>query len=157
MIYVFDTSSFSKLKHFYPGIFKSVWTGLDQLVASGNLISTKEVFRELENGDPGQYVNAWLKRHKSLFKTPTADEMLFVAEILRVQHFQSVIGEKQRLKGMPVADPFVISCAKVHQGTVVTEEQYKPTSAKIPNICEYFGNIPCITLEQFMQYQNWNF
>ena len=29
MIYVFDTSSLSKLKHFFPGVFKSVWAGLD--------------------------------------------------------------------------------------------------------------------------------
>ena len=36
MIYVFDTSSLSKLKHFFPGVFKSVWTGLDSLVLSGH-------------------------------------------------------------------------------------------------------------------------
>lgn len=37
MIYVFDTSSLSKLKHFFPGVFKSVWLGLDTLVKSGEL------------------------------------------------------------------------------------------------------------------------
>ena len=51
MIYVFDTSSLSKLKHFFPGVFKSVWTGLDALVLSGNLISTREVWNEIERGD----------------------------------------------------------------------------------------------------------
>ncbi len=56
MIYVFDTSSLSKLKHFYPGVFKSVWIGLDELVKQGNLISTKEVWHEMERGNPDQYI-----------------------------------------------------------------------------------------------------
>lgn len=61
MIYVFDTSSLSKLKHFYPGVFKSVWNGLDELVKQKQLISTKEVWNEMERGNPDQYTNEWLK------------------------------------------------------------------------------------------------
>lgn len=44
MIYVFDTSAFIVLKHFYPRTFPSLWAGLDQLVAHGDLISVREVF-----------------------------------------------------------------------------------------------------------------
>jgi hypothetical protein len=55
-----------------------------------------------------------------------------------------------------VADPFVIACAKIHDGTVVTEEQFKPNAAKIPNVCQHF-NIPCVDLEGFMKQQAWSF
>lgn len=157
MIYVFDNSSLSNLKHFYPEVFKSVWLGLDNLIKAGNLISTREVWRELQNGNPTGHVNKWLKERKHIFTTPTNDELQFVAEIFKIQHFQSLIGRQQQLKGTPVADPFVIACAKVKEnGVVVTEESFKKNAAKIPNVCEHF-NIPCIKLKDFMQQQDWAF
>lgn len=100
-----------------------------------------------------------------MFSTPTGAELLFVAEIFRIRHFQGLIGAQQRLKGTPVADPFVIACAKVNQATVVTEEGWqrggkslvlKPNAAKIPNVCAHF-KIPCIDLEEFMHQQGWTF
>jgi hypothetical protein len=158
MIYVFDTSSLSKLKHFFPGVFRSVWTGLDALVQSGELISTREVWNEIERGDVDKSTNKWLKDRKQIFTMPSAEELQFVARILRIPHFQSLIGEKQRLMGTPVADPFVIACAKIRKGTVVTEERLKPHAAKIPNVCQHQSvSVPCIDLETFMQKQGWIF
>lgn len=156
MIYVFDTSSFSEFKHFYPGVFKSVWVGLETLVEQKELISTREVWNELERGDADQHTNEWLKNRKHIFTTPSAAELQFVVKIFQEPHFQGLIGQKQRLKGDPVADPFVIACAKVVGGTVVTEERYKENAAKIPNVCMHF-DIPCINLEDFMQQQGWSF
>lgn len=156
MMYVFDTSSLSELKHFYPAIFKSIWTELDKLVQQEGIISTKEVWTEIQRGNPDQHTNAWLKRNKELFTTPSINELQFVAQIFTIPHFQSMIGRKQRLKGDPVADPFVIACAKIRNGTVVTEEQFKPNSSKIPNVCHHFG-LPCIDLKTFMQQQKWSF
>ena len=64
----------------------------------------------------------------------------------------------ETLHGTPVADPFVIACAKIRQGTVVTEERLKPHAAKIPNVCQHPGvSVPCIDLEDFMQKQGWSF
>lgn len=158
MIYVFDTSSLSKLKHFFPGVFKSVWVGLGGLVQSGNLISTREVWNEIERGDVDPHTNKWLKDRKQIFTTPTTEELRFVAQIFQIPHFQSLIGEKQRLMGTPVADPFVIACAKIREGTVVTEERPKPNAEKIPNVCLHASvNVPCIDLETFMQKQGWSF
>ncbi len=158
MIYVFDTSSLSKLKHFYPGVFKSVWIGLDSLATQRKMISTKEVWNEIERGEVDAYTNKWLKDRKYVFTVPTSEEMIVVSQIFQIPHFQSLIGVKQRLVGTPVADPFVIACAKVHQGTVVTEEKLKPHAAKIPNVCAHPSiNVPCIDLEAFMQRQSWSF
>lgn len=156
MIYIFDTGSLSKLKHYPPSIFKKLWADLSEFVDTGLLISTKEVWNEMERGEPVPFVNDWLKSHKALFTTPSAQELLFVAEIFQVIHFQQLIGELQRLKGTPVADPFVIACAKIHGGTVVTEEKFKPNAAKIPNVCKYYG-IECIDFAGFMINQRWEF
>lgn len=156
MIYVFDTSSIRSLQHFYPSVFKTIWDGLDGLVKQKNLISTREVWNELGRQNVSADVLAWAKQNKQIFTTPNAAELQFVAQIFQTKHFQNLIGEQQRLKGTPVADPFVIACAKIKGGTVVTEEQLKPNAAKIPNVCEHF-NVPCIDLERFMQQQGWNF
>lgn len=156
MIYVFDNTSLSKLKHYFPNIFKTVWAGLDQLAEDGIIVSTREVWNELERGSPHPYTQPWLKAHHQMFLVPQADELQFVSKILAIPHFQALIGIKQQLNGTPVADPFVIALAKIRQGTVVTEEELKPNAAKIPNVCAHFG-IPCINLEQFMQGQGWSF
>ncbi|MBO9875239.1 DUF4411 family protein [Xanthomonas sp. D-93] len=155
-MYVFDTSSFSKLKHYYPGVFATLWAGLDSMVKAGSLLSTKEVRRELQSGTPDPHVDGWIAKNGHIFTTPSMHELQIVASILAVNHFQSIIGEKQRLKGTPVADPFVIAAAKARAGAVVTEELFKEKSAKIPNICQYF-DVQCITLEGFMAQQAWTF
>ena len=156
MIYVFDTSSIRSLQHFYPSVFKTIWDGLDGLMQHKNLVSTREVWNELGRQNVSADVLAWAKHNKQIFTTPNAAELQFVAQIFQIKHFQNLIGEQQRLKGTPVADPFVISCAKIKGGTVVTEEQLKPNAAKIPNVCAHF-NVPCIDLEKFMQQQGWEF
>ena len=165
MIYVFDTSSLRSLQHFYPRIFKSIWDGLDNLATSNCLIFTREVFNEINRQAVSDDILNWAKSNKSLFKIPGNNELLFVAEILKIPHFQTLIGKQQRLKGTPVADPFVIACAQIHTGTVVTEEGWqrpsnplrpKPNAAKIPNVCSYF-QIPCVDLEEFMHLQGWTF
>jgi len=83
-------------------------------------------------------------------------ETLFVSKIFSVRHFQYLVGQKQTLKGTPVADPFLIASAKVRKGCVVTGEKKKPNAAKIPNVCEYFG-IDCTNLEGFMEREGWSF
>jgi hypothetical protein len=165
MIYVFDTSSLRALQHFYPRVFKSIWEGLDSLAQQQRLISTREVFNELERQAVSEEVLTWAKANKAMFTTPGNAELQFVAEIFKIKHFQALIGVQQRLKGTPVADPFVIACARINNGTVVTEEGWqrptnplrlKPGAAKIPNVCAHF-NIPCVDLEEFMHQQGWTF
>ncbi|MFT3734713.1 MAG: DUF4411 family protein [Rhodocyclaceae bacterium] len=165
MIYIFDTSSIRSLQHFYPKVFKSIWEGINSLVATGDLLSTREVLNELERQAISADVLEWVKANKEIFTTPDSTQLQFVATIFKVQHFQALIGVQQRLKGNPVADPFVIACAQAHKATVVTEEGWlrpsekltpKANAAKIPNVCAHFG-IPCIDLEEFMQQQGWAF
>jgi len=48
MIYVFDTSSFIVLGHYFPQRFPSFWQNLDQAVADGEVLSVREVLNELK-------------------------------------------------------------------------------------------------------------
>ena len=98
----------------------------------------------------------WVNDHKEMFLVPGPQETTFVATIFQVPHFQMLVTETQRLRGQPVADPFVIACASVREGTVVTEESRKPNSARIPNVCDHFG-VSCTNVEGFLAQNNWQF
>ncbi len=39
---------------------------------------------------------------------------------------------------------------------VVTMEKPRLNAAKVPNICQHFG-VPCLGLEDFMQWEGWRF
>lgn len=156
MIYVFDTSPLSTLfRNYYRSRFPTLWEQFDGLVADGVVVSTREVARELDEG-PVEAARVWCRSNKHVFPTPNAGEGAFVAQIYGVKHFQQNIEQKKLFRGGKTADPFVIAKAATSGGTVVTLEEYKPNAAKIPNICEHFG-IPCLSLEEFMEAEGWEF
>jgi hypothetical protein len=156
MKYVFDSDSLIDLfKHYYRERFPTLWENFDALVSGGKLISVREVFNEIGSNEDS--LASWAKEQKStLFLESTVEELRFVAEIFQVQHFQAMIRKQERLKGKPVADPFVIARAKILNACVVTQEKKTDNAAKIPNVCDHFG-IPCIDLEGFMEKENWIF
>ena len=156
MIYVFDTSSFVVLNHYYPERMPSFWRDLDDFVSRGKVLSVREVLNELSRRGNKPDLQKWINANKGIFMPPTERETLFVSEIFSVGHFQYLVGQKQRLKGTPVADPFVVASAKIRKACVVTEEDKKPNAAKIPNVCEHFG-IHCTNLEGFMEREGWTF
>lgn len=154
MIHVIDTSSLIVLQHYFPNQFPTFWANLDAAVGAGEVVSVREVLKEFSSQK--QWLTDWIKKQSAMFLTPGANETRFVAEIFRVPHFQNLVSETQRLRGQPVADPFVIACAKVRGGCVVTEESPKPNSAKIPIVCAHFG-IECTNLEGFLAARGWTF
>ena len=156
MTYVFDTSPLSTLfKNYYRRRFPTLWQHFDELVDNGDIVSTREVLREIEDG-PVESLREWAAQNGELFTMPAAEEGGFVARIYAVQHFQQNIERQKMLKGGRNADPFVIAKAAVTERTVVTMEQWQPNAAKIPNICDHF-DIPCVTLEDFMETEGWEF
>lgn len=156
MSYVFDNGPFSSLfRNFYRKTFRTLWENFDALVADGSILSTREVLREIEDS-ADQSLRDWSRLSQHLFETPTAPEGLFVAKIYAVPHFQHNIEQQKLLKGGKVADPFVIAKAAVEGRTVVTMEKFKKDGAKIPNVCRHF-HVPCLSLEEFMESENWEF
>lgn len=156
MSYVFDTNAFSQLFHsYYRNRFPTLWQQFDTLLAEGGITSTREVAREIE-GDRVVALREWAANQRDLFPTPNADEARFVAHIFAVPHFLQIIERKKLLKGGLNADPFVIARAQSIGGTVVTLEGAPLNGAKIPNICQHF-QIPCLSLEGFMEAEDWTF
>ncbi len=151
-MYVFDTSSFLELSHYYPKRFPSLWSAFDDLVKAGEIISVKEVLREISDRKP--VLLQWTQENKAIFYEPTPEEAIFLLEIFKVEHFQQSLEKQKMLKGGAFADPFVIAKAKINNGIVVTQEQMKPNGSKIPNICAHF-KVKCLNFEIFMEEQNW--
>jgi hypothetical protein len=155
-MYVFDNSPLSVLfRNYYRGRFPTLWDRFDGLIADSQIVSTREVSREAEDSAIESLRN-WAAQQQTVFHMPTAAEGAFVADIYAVPHFQQNIEQKKLLKGGRNADPFVIAKAAIDGGVVVTMEQFKENGAKIPNICRHFG-IDCLSLEEFMEREGWQF
>ena len=157
MKYVFDTGVFIDIfRHYYRDQFPSFWEQFDRAVGDGKIVSTREVFKELEQ--VADDALAWAKQHRAeVFPEPRAEEMEFVARIFSEQpDFRQLVRKKKRLEGGPCADPFVIAMAKIESRAVVTTEKHRPESARIPNICDAH-EIVCVNLEKFMREEGWKF
>jgi hypothetical protein len=156
MVYVFDSSSFRVLDHYFPQRFPSFWKRFNGSVQTTEIISAREVYKELKGQGIRPHLNDWIDLNKKIFLVPGPDETAFVGQIFAVRHFQQLVAERQRLKGIPVGDPFVIAMARARNGCVVTEESKKENAAPIPNVCEHFG-VACCNLEVFMETKGWQF
>ncbi len=155
-VYIFDTNSFRVLQSYYPQTFQSFWDSFNRLVQDARVFSVREVLNELLNQLTRPHLIDWVDANKPIFRTPTAEETEFVAQILAVPHFAPLISRDNILKGRPVADPFVIAAGKIFGACVVTEEANLPNAAKIPNVCNHFG-IPWTNLEGFLEKERWSF
>lgn len=158
MKYVFDTNVFRQIyASYYRDIFPSLWDNLEPLLRNGTISSTSVVLSELTYQGLAQDGLSWLRSRPGLFPPTTRDEGNFLRRIYAVEHFrQQNIGVRELYKGGNHADPYIVARAELLDAAVVTQETYKVHSAKIPNICEYFG-IRCIKLDEFMIDQNWKF
>ena len=155
-LYVFDTSSFIVLGHYYPDTFASFWAMVNDFVAAGQLISVEQVYQELDQQAAEQHLVDWFTANRGIFKPPTEDELHAVAEIFQVAHFQQLIGQRQVQTGAVVADPFVIARARVADACVVTQETLRPNAARIPNVCAHFG-VECTNLAGLFLREGWRF
>jgi Domain of unknown function (DUF4411) len=152
-MYIFDTNVFMAMGHFFPSRFPTIWAKMDELVQNKALRSVREVRREIEINCPFDYIEAWVKKHHSIFLPPTDEEAQIVAEIFKKEQYRGLVRRQKMLKGLPVADPFIIAAAKANkEGCVVTQESLKPGGARIPTVCDDL-KIDCIDLEKFLEQQ----
>jgi hypothetical protein len=149
-MYVIDTNVFISLGLYYPKRFPTVWERIDSLAESGGLVSVREVRHELENNCSSEHVLNWVEQHRHVFHIPSNDECQIVSEIFKKNQYLGFVKRNNILKGMPVADPFIIAAAKAKGFCVVTQESNKPKGARIPTACLEF-NVDCIDLEGFLE------
>lgn len=156
MAYYIDTNCFRVLEGYFPTVFVNFWQRFDEAVATGTIVSIKEVRKELERGNPSPHIDDWVSKNPEFFRDLDSDELQFVATIFQNRHFQGMVGQRQIIAGTPVADPFLVAAAKITEGCVVTEESHKPNSAKIPTVCLHFG-IPCMKISDMLSQLSWKF
>lgn len=155
-MYVFDSSSLMVLENYYPDRFPTFWEHLTALAAANRLQSVSEVWKELDRQNTRDFLLDWVKARQGLFTTPTQAETTFVAEIFAVTMFQALVKPKNRLKGSPVADPWVIARAAHLGASVVTEESTDPKLVRIPAVCSHF-KIPCTNVQGVMAQEGWKY
>ncbi len=156
MIYIFDTSSLRVLGNYYPDRFPTFWERFEAAIEAREVRSVREVFNELQRQSTKEWLKKWARQNRALFAQPGPKETAFVGKIFEVAHFRTLVGERQRLLGQPVADPFLVAAPKVMEGCVVTEEANRPNAARIPNVCAHF-HIDCTDVEGFLERLAWSF
>jgi len=151
--YVFDTGVWVVLFRHYPeSTFSGLWKNFNLMVTDGRILSSSEVIRELKSYEDSVYQQAINIDH--VFSKPSAEELKIIKDL--VNKYKYLISARNINNGWPVADYHVLALAKVAGGIVVTTEQFKPNSQKIPNICDELG-VECMDLHKFFEQEKWKF
>ena len=152
--YCCDTSSLIHAwrRAYPPKSFKSFWGKLDDLVDEGRLVSSIEVYIELEKKDDDVF--SWAKARKPMFLE--IDDAVQTAMLSVMRKYPRLV---DTVKGKSGADPFVIAQAVSTnpQLTVLHQENggsFK--SPKIPFVCdqERLRHIDLLTL---IDEEGWSF
>lgn len=153
LAYSFDTSSLLNGRRdlLRPHTFPTLWANIEAMIAAGSIRCVDVVKDELARKD--DEAKAWSRAHPELFVPLTVDLQRATREVL-VAH-ERMLG---RGRGRNGADPFVVALARLHHGTVVTEETKANTltSPRIPDVCDALG-VPWRTLADFVDEQGWSF
>ncbi len=151
--YVIDTCSLIKLSEDYPpDVFPIVWDAMDQLAASGIIVSSIEVLEELRNTeDRNDKVLAWAERHETIFLPLDGFVQQKALEVLSVCENLVDLNKKKSS-----ADAFVIGTAMMYACAVVTDERPTKNAAnsghkvRIPDVCKHY-KVRCITLIEMLR------
>ena len=81
---------------------------------------------------------------------PKEAEEGVVSELFKQEKYRGFVKRQNILKGLPVADPFIVAAGKITNGIVVTMETLKTGGARIPTICKEL-DVECIDLETFLE------
>lgn len=152
-MYVFDTNVFRALDIITPKTFPTIWKCIDDLVNQNKLWSVREVRRELDRNCPLKHIEEWVKNNRHIFRRPNDKELYIVSEIFKRPQYLGLVKRQNLLKGLPVADPFLVASAKINSAFVVTQENRVKNGARIPNVCSDFG-VECVNIEQFFEKEN---
>jgi hypothetical protein len=147
MPYCVDTSGWLDgwQRHYPLDVFPSLWMKIESIVTAGQIISSEEVYLELERKSDD--LHAWIKARKQML-APLDESIQIRAAALLAEHPRLV----DTLRGRSKADPFVIATAMERNATVVTGELPSGNLQKprIPDVCK-LKSIPCIGFLQMIR------
>lgn len=128
----------------------SLWLRLDEIIKSGELIASEEVFHDLEQKEDD--LHAWVKKRKNMLVDIT-DEIQEKVTII-MEEFPKFVDERTRKS---FADPFVIATAMVTDTIVVTGESGGTASKpKIPFVCDHY-EVSWISTIELIEHHEWQF
>lgn len=160
-MYVLDTNCLFKMQeNYFPNLFISLWKGFNQLIDDGELISLKEVQKEVKYEHQIKFWNEINDNHNGRFFVELQGEQLHFKEIEALSLYDISFEKRNKNNnkvyttlreewsdGQAVADPFLICYALHHNATLVTLESQK-NDFRIPNVCKKL-NVNCIDSKQF--------
>lgn len=153
-IYCCDTSSLIHAwrRAYPPKSFKSFWAKLDDLINEGRLVSSIEVYAELEKKDDDVFV--WAKDRKTMFLE--IDDNVQTTMLWVMGKYPRLV---DTVKGKSGADPFVIAQALCpNPPLIVLHQEYGGSlkSPKIPFVCDQ-ENLRHIDLLTLIEEEGWSF
>jgi hypothetical protein len=147
MSYCVDTSAWLDgwQRHYPPDVFPSLWTRVDALIASGEIISSEEVYVEIQR--KADELHDWIKNRKQMLVP--LDEPVQTRALELLAEFPRLV---DTLRGRSKADPFVIATAMERNSVVVTGEMLTGNLDKprIPDVCRA-KNIRCINFLEMIR------
>ncbi len=147
MPYCVDTSGWLDgwQRHYPPDVFPTLWAKIDALVAAGEIISSEEVYFELERKSDD--LHDWVKARKQML-VPLDEAIQIRAATLLAEYPRLV----DTLRGRSKADPFVIATAMERNAAVVTGEIISGNldRPRIPDVCQV-KTIRCINFLQMIR------
>jgi hypothetical protein len=149
-MYIFDKNVFISMGVYYPNRFPTIWRKIGELAEDGTLRSVREVRREIEGNCQFTHILDWVANHHYIFMMPTDEEMGIVADIFQNEQYRGLVRRNNILRGLPVADPFIVAAGQYYVGCVVTQESLRQGGARIPTLCRE-KQIECINLEGFLE------
>lgn len=134
-----------------PPQFPALWVQIEGLVSDGSLISTEEVYFEIERKDDDLF--AWCRARRGMFLPLSKDVQSVASAIL--EELPTLVDART---GKSMADPFVVATARVTNTVVVTQEG--PTGSgkrpKIPEACGFVG-VDWMSLLDVIKIEGWRF
>ena len=132
-------------------MFPSLWTKIEAGVSAGTIFTLDMVYDELQaTGKKDDRLAKWIKDARA------ANPKFVLDSTADIQTVAQGLINKYKLKSN--ADPFLIAAAQKHKLTVVCHEKLMKQNEKprVPNLCQELG-VPCITLLEMIQQNNWVF
>jgi len=147
MPYCVDTSGWLDgwQRHYPPDVFPTLWAKIDALVTAGEIISSEEVYFELERKSDD--LHDWVKARKQMLVP--LDEAIQIRVATLLAEYPRLV---DTLRGRSKADPFVIATAMERNAVVVTGEIISGNLDKprIPDVCQV-KTIRCINFLQMIR------
>ncbi|MGD1008342.1 MAG: DUF4411 family protein [Ignavibacteriaceae bacterium] len=152
-VYVIDTSGLimleSTFKYDNPA-FAAIWEEIEELIKQ-NCFRTIDLVEDEINSYEGKedFLKKWVNKWKKLLVVSTDAECINAAiPIINEEYKTGFFDAKKQAEGKEEADPYLIAYCKVHNYTLITNEN-KNKPNKIPAVSTKNG-VTCIDIFDFL-------